>query len=284
MLLVTGATGKVGTALVEQLQAQAMPFRALAHSPASYDRLKAQQIHAVLVPDVQTADLAAAFEGVDQLFLLTPTSLDQAAIEGALVDAAKQAGVRHIVKQSALGADDASVSIFGPHRESEEYLKQSGVGYTILRPNLFMQNLGTIDVATIKQQNAIFNSAGDGLISQIDVRDIAAVAIAAFTNPKHASKIYDLTGPEALPYSEVAQKLTTALVRTVQYVALNDNDYQHALVSAGLPDWYATGLSELYRFYRDGEAAAVTNTVEEVTGQPPRRLDGYLAENRALFG
>src|SRR4051794_37306951 len=106
MFLVTGATGQVGTALVAELRQQRLPFRALAHTPASYDRLIAQQVAAVMADDTQPVQLLAAFDDVDRLFLLTPSSPEQAAIERRLVDAAGRAGVQQIVYLSALGAGD----------------------------------------------------------------------------------------------------------------------------------------------------------------------------------
>lgn len=284
MILVTGATGKVGSALVEQLQAQQIPFRALAHTSASYDRLNKQQVHAVLVPEPNSTNVAAAFDDVDKLFLLTPSSPNQAATERTFVDAARYANVQHVVKLSVLGADAAAISLAQFHHESEQYIQQSGIGYTFLRPNSFMQNVGTIDAPLIKEHSAIFNSAGEGKVSFIDARDIAAVAIAAFSDERHNGQAYDLTGPEALTYSEVTQKLTALLDRSINYVALSDDDYRAALLAAGLPDWYANGLTELYQSYRAGEGAAVTNLVEQLTGRPARTFDAYLADHRALFG
>ena len=282
MILVTGATGKIGSALVEQLQAQGTPFRALVSSDASYERLTAQGIETVQA-DVQDADLTPAFAGIDCLFLLTPSRPDQADIERRMVDAARQAGVRHVVKQSALGADDPDVSLFSAHLEVEGYIRASGLSYTFLRPNLFMQNLGAVDAPLVKQQHAIFNSAGDGKVSFIDARDIAAVALAALQDDQHSGQTFELTGPEALSYGDAADKLTALLRHRVNYVPLDDDAYRGALESAGLSAWYAGGLSDLYRFYREGKAAIVTDTVEQVTGRVARMLDAYLTKHRAVF-
>lgn len=283
MILVTGATGKIGTALVAQLQAQHIPFRALAHTAASHKLLTDQHVESVLVPDQQGATLLAAFERIDRLFLLTPSSSDQLLVERRLVDAAQEAGIKQIVKLSVFGVEDQSVSIFHSHRESEHYIRQSGVSYTFLRPNLFMQNLGTTDAALIKQQNAIFNSAGSGVVSFIDTRDIAAVALAVLQDERHRNQTYDLTGQEAISYGDVARKLTNLLDRSIGYIALDDDAYHAALVSAGLPDWYADGLTELYAFYRAGKGAAVTDLVERITGTPARTIDTYLADYRTVF-
>lgn len=283
MILVTGATGKVGTALVEQLQARGTPFRALAHTEASYRRLTARGVEAVRGSANDGPGLAAAFSGVERLFLLTPSSPDQAEVERAYVDAARRAGVRHIVKQSVLGADDPAVSLVEAHRESERHIRASGLDYTFLQPNVFMQNLGETDAAPIREQSAIFNSAGDGVMSFIDARDIAAVATAALSGEGHEGRTYELTGPEALSYGEVAGKLASLLGRPVRYVPLGDEAFREALLAAGLSAWYAGGLTELYRFYRDGKGAVVTDAVERVTGQAPGTVDAYLADHRAAF-
>lgn len=215
------------TALVAQLQAQRIPFRALAHSAPSHTRLVDQQVESVFVPDHQGAPLLAAFADVDRLFLLTPSSTDQALVERRFVDVAREVGVKQIVKLSVFGAEDRSVSIFQPHRESEHSIRQTGIGYSFLRPNLFMQNLGTTDATLIKQQNTIFNSAADGVVSFIDTHDIAAVAVAVLQNEQHLGQTYDLTGKEAISYDDVAQKLTTLLGRRIAYVALDDAAYHH---------------------------------------------------------
>lgn len=283
MILLTGATGKIGRALVATLQAQQIPFRALAHTTTSYERLKGQQIDTVLAPDLSHKEATAAFKGIDRLFLLTPNSPDQAATECGVVDVAKQAGVQHIVKLSVFGVDDPAVSLFQAHRDSEKYIQQAGVGYTFLRPNLFMQNVGTTDAALIKQQNSIFNSAGSGVVSFIDTCDIAAVAVAVLRGDQHYGQTYNLTGPEALSYSEIAQKLTTLLDRSIQYVALSDDAYQEALLSAGVPGWFAEGLVGLYQFYRAGKGAAVTDLVERIKGTPARSFKTYFADHRTLF-
>jgi uncharacterized protein YbjT (DUF2867 family) len=283
MILVTGATGNVGTALVAQLQTHRLPFRALAHTPASLERLRARHVAAVLADDTQRIDLVEAFDDVDRFFLLTPSSPDQAAIEQRLVDAARHAGVRHIVKLSVLAAGDRDVSLLQPHFESEQYIRQSGMSYTFLRPNMFTQNLVRVDAPLIKQQRAIFNGAGDGAVSFVDVHDIAAVALEALRDERHIGHIYDLTGPAALFYADVARKLTALLDQPVQYIPLSDDAYRAALLSAGLPNWYADGLTELFRFYRMGNGAVVTDAVERITGRPARTVDAYLVEHRTLF-
>ncbi len=283
MILIIGATGKVGTHLVTQLQAQQRPFRALAHSAASSERLVAQGVDTWRVDTLQQADMEAAFAGIDQVFLLTPSAPDQASVEHTYIDSARSVGVQQIVKLSVFGVDAPTVSLFRPHREVEQYLRQTDIGYTILRPSLFMQNLVTTDAATVQRDDAIYNGAGDGAINFIDTADIAAVALAVLGEPRHMGKTYELTGPTARTYLDVAMELSEHLNRSITYVPLDDDAFLAALHTAGLPAWYATALVDLYRFYREGNSERVTTTVEQITGQSARTIEHYLAENIAAF-
>src|SRR5579859_61861 len=285
MILLIGATGQaqVGAALVAQLQARKLPFRVLAHTPASFDRLTKEGIEAILADDTHPGQLAAAFQDIDRFFLLTPGSPDQPTLERRLVDAARQAGVRHVVKLSVLGAGDPDVSLLRSHSASEQLIRQSGLDYTFLRPNAFLQNLGTREVARIKQYSSFANANGDGVVSLIDTRDIAAVAATALSSDRSIGQTYELTGPEALSYTQIARTFTALLGRPITDLALSDDAYQSALLSAGLPAWRAEGLSALSRFYRAGKGAVVTDAVEQITGQPARTLDTYLADHHALF-
>lgn len=283
MILVTGATGKVGSALVQQLQAAGLPFRALAHSAASLERLRARRIDAAPVDATRPEELVDALRGARRLFLLTPSGPEQAASEARYVDAARRADVGHIVKLSTYRAEDPSIAFFQHHRASEQYIRASGVPYTFLRPNMFMQHLGAADAPMIRGQSAIINSAGEGQVSFVDVADIAAVAVAALRDDSHQGQVHVLTGRERLTYGEVAARLGALLGREVRYVALADDAYAAALRAAGLSDWYAEGLPELNRYFRDGKGGEITNTVERITGRPARTIDDYLAESRETF-
>jgi len=288
MIIVIGATGQTGAALVAGLRARGLRFKALAHSQDSYERLKAEKIEAVLADEAQAGSLTVAMDGAERMFLLTPSTPGQAEVEARLVEAAKQAGVRHVVKQSVLGVDDVtgsfpSVSLLKGHGDSEKFIRQSGIGYTFLRPNAFMQNLGNMSAAQIKTQSLIANSVGEGRVSYIDMRDIAAVAVEALSDDKHIGQVYELTGPQSLTYAEIAKMLTKVVNRTVSYKPMSDEDYRAALLGAGLPAARAEGLSALYRSYREGKAAQVTDVIERVTGQPARCFEDYLAENKARF-
>jgi uncharacterized protein YbjT (DUF2867 family) len=192
------------------------------------------------------------------------------------------------VRSSILGADrETGAEFITAHTASDRYLEGSGLPHVILRPNLFLQNIPESTIPAIDTSGKFYVNAGQARISMVDTRDVAAVAAAALTEDRHAGAHYDLTGPQALSYSDVTAKLASALGRQVSYVSAPDEAVRQALLGAGLNQWFAGALVGLYQDYRmsgtDGYAAQVTDTVQRVTGRPPRSLDrllGELARNR----
>ncbi|MBV8051287.1 MAG: NmrA family NAD(P)-binding protein, partial [Acidobacteriaceae bacterium] len=218
---------------------------------------------------------------VERVFLVGPPTAQLPELERQAVDVIKQSGVKQIVKLSAMGGREA---IFPrQHAESEDSIRACGVSYTFLRPNGFMQNFVNYNAGTINSQNAFYGSQGEGGVSHIDIRDIAAVAVKTLIEDGHAGKVYTLTGPEALSNSEVARILSEVLGREVRYVDLPPAQFRQALVSAGVPDWSADALLDLQRLYREGKAAAVTNDVEQILGRKPIRFSEFARDYRHAF-
>jgi len=255
MNLIFGSSGTVGSEVVRQLEAAGAPFR----------RANRQ------APD---------YAGVDTVFLLSPSD---AAAELKILEDAKRAGVRRIVKLSVIGAAEESFSFAKLHRGVEKAIEQSGLDWTFLRPNGFMQNLVNYDGPTIRSQGAIYSSAADGRISHVDVRDIAAVAVAALTQPGHEKKAYTLTGPEALTYDQIAAKIGAAAGRDVKHVALTPEQHKGGMLGAGVPEPYADALLDLNRAYRENLLSGVSSAVKDVTGRDPISFDQFAADNAAAF-
>ena len=278
MICITGAGGTLGSEILAQLQATAAPPRAAFNSPAKAEAARARGIEAVVVDYADPAGMAAAFDGCERLFLLGPNVVDQTRLETSAVMAARQAGVKHIVKQSVLGAATLDYSLARVHRPVEQAIEASGMAWTFLRPNSFMQNVMTFMAPTIRAESAFFSASGDGRISHIDVRDIAAVAVQALTGSGHEGRAYELTGPESLSYNEVAQALSDALGRPVAHVDLPPEALREAMLAEGLPELIANRLLDLERLFREGDASRVTDEVRRVTGQEPRRYADYLRE------
>jgi uncharacterized protein YbjT (DUF2867 family) len=196
---------------------------------------------------------------------------------------AKRAGVKHIIKLSQWAADkDSPVRFLRYHAAVENRIKESGIGYTFLRPNLFMQGLLAFREPIVKQ-GKFFAAAGDAKISAVDVRDIAAVAVVALTEDGHEGKTYDLTGPEALTHGEMAAKLSKAVGQDIQYVDVPEEAMMEALLNVGLPRWQVVGLNEDYAHYRRGEAPTIATGVQDATGVRPHSFDHFARDYAPAF-
>jgi uncharacterized protein YbjT (DUF2867 family) len=279
MILVTGSTGKIGQQLVSALQQAGVSFRALARSDASAKELAARGVATVRGDLSDSASFHAALRGVERLFLLS-AGADPHAAEADPIAAAKAAGVKHVVKLSALGADaDATNSFLRGHARSERALEASGLAWTFVRPTFFMQNWVLYNAPGIRAGQPVYTNAGDARLAWVDTRDIAAVA----ATDEHQGRIYDLTGPQAFSYAEVGQQLGALLGRKVEHIAVSDHAAFAAMRGMGMPTDYAFALTTLNQAARRGLGAATTGTVELVTGRPARDLNAFLREHVEQF-
>ena len=277
MILITGASGTVGSEVAKQLETAGVPFRAAFHSAN-----KARGANAVVLDYNDPESLRSAMQGVEKLFLVA-NGANQVEMETNAVEAAKASGVKHIVKLSVIAADSESYSFAKVHRAAEKVIEASGIAWTHLRPNGFMQNLHNYMIGTIQDHGAFYGSIGDTKIAHVDVRDIGAVAAKVLTEAGHESKAYTLTGPEGLTYDAIAAKLSTAAGREIRYVAVTDEDMKNALTGSGAPEPYADAFVDLQRFYRTGVAANATDDVRRVTGREPHTFDDYARDHAHYF-
>lgn len=227
------------------------------------------------------ATLAPALAGVGGLLLMAPPlDPDAAAKLGPAVARAKEAGVEHIVFISAFGVNHSEQA---PLRIIEHRVMDSGIPYTILRPNFFMENFSQGFLAgTIKGQNGIFLAAGDGKTSFISVRDVAAAALAAFRKPLTGQE-FDLTGPEALDHSQAAAIISEVSGRPVAYHPLTEEQMVEGARAAGVPEAAIGYITVLYGVVRAGYAAAVTPDFERVAGRRPTTFREFAQANAAAW-
>jgi uncharacterized protein YbjT (DUF2867 family) len=283
MILITSAPGNNANAVIRELTAAGVRVRALLRNPNSAGEIKGPLVEVAIGDFLNPASLDAALQGVEKAFLIPPTNPRSVEMQANFIRAAKRAGIRHVVKLSVAGADvNSPVRVARWHAEGEKELEASGIPFTHIRPNAFMQNLLGL-APTIMAQGEFYQPAADGKVSHIDLRDIAAVAAKALTENGHQGKTYVITGPEALSYDEVASKLSTALGRPVKYVNVSPEDFKKSLLGWGIPESVADGLNELYAAIRAGYCAFVTNTVEEVTKRKPISLDHFVRDFAAAF-
>ncbi len=281
MICVTGASGTVSSEVIRQLESSKAPFRGAYFSNNKAEAARARGIEAVIIDYNRPETLRAAFQGCDKLFLLGPNALNQSELERNAVEAAKAAGVRHVVKQSVIGADEEAFSLALVHRPVEKAIESSGLAWTFLRPNSFMQNAVTFLGKTIRAEAAFYSASGQAKISHVDVRDIAAVAVKALTEPTHAGKAYTLAGPEALTYDELANELSKALGRPISHINLPPSDLKQGMLAEGMPEEIADWMLDLERYYREDQASRITNDIKQVTGREPRRFAEYVRETAA---
>ena len=279
MILITGASGNVGREVLRQI-AQTGEKITAAYQDASRANVPAG-VARVTLDYNQPETVRSALKGVDHVFLVGPPTADLPALEGKAIDIIKESDVEHVVKLSAMGGRDSTFP--REHAESEDYIRSSGVPYTFLRPNGFMQNLVNNNSQTIRTQNAFFGSEGDGKVSQIDIRDIAAVAVKMLTEPGHMGKTYTLTGPEALSNAQIADLLTKTLGREIRYVNLSPEQLKPAMLSAGVPEWTTDAILDLQRLYREGKAATATDDVERILGRKPTSYADFLKDYKSAF-
>ena len=281
MILITGATGTVGSELVKQLVEARQKVRVLVRNPAK--ALKFGNAVEVVKGDLSKPEtLGAAFVGVDKAFVLS-AGPDLATLEGNAYDAAKRAGAKHIVKLSAFGIE-TGIMDGAPgmewHGESEKRLRALGTAWTILRPGPFASNV--INFWGIRQRGGLFLPTGNGKDPHIDPRDIAAVAVKVLTTPGHEGKIYELTGPELLSYAEVVQKIADVIGKPLKFVDVPEAAWRQEMQSAGFPPPMVDTILVYFASVKAGRWY-VTSTVAELLGRPARTFEQWAKDHAAVL-
>ena len=279
MILITGASGNVGQEVLAKIAKMGRPIRA-AYQSAAKAALAPAGVETVILDYNRAETVRAALRNVERVFLVGPVTPELPELERKATDEIKRSGVRQIVKLSAMGGQAATFP--RQHEESENYIRASGVAYTFLRPNGFMQNMVNYNGETIRSQNAFYGTQGGGEVSHIDLRDIAAVAVRVLTEDGHAGKVYTLTGPEALTNSRIAGILSSALGREIKYVDLPPEQMKQALLAA-MPEWNAKALLDLNELYRLGGASAVIGDVEQILGRKATTFEQFARDYSSSF-
>ena len=293
-ILVTGATGTVGSEVVKQLALSSSSIdkkiiRAGVHSLNKVDKLKQYKLVEIVNMDYYKSEtITTALQNIDKLFWLTPLTLNTTQISSNLVKEAQKTDIKHIVKLSVMGADfETATTIARLHRQEEKIIVESGIPYTFLRPVGFMQNFINFFGQTIKNQNAFYLPAGDGKVSFVDVRDIAAVAVKTLVandnDNQHIGKAYGITGDELLTYKQAAEILSKEVGKKINYVHISDEDARKAMNGIGMEDWLIDGMMELYSIIKDGHAEQITNTVEQILGKKPGSFSQFAKEYAEFF-
>jgi uncharacterized protein YbjT (DUF2867 family) len=282
-ILVTGATGNVGSHLVRNLRATDVSVRAFVRDPAKARGLFGDDVDLAVGDYGNPHSVRASFDGVDRVFLLTPNHPRQVEYERNVIDAAVAAGVRRIVKLSTITADPDSEGRFAAWQgEAEALLKASGLPAVILRSSYHMTNV-LFFTESIKAAGKIFAPIDDAKIAMIDRRDLAAVAALVLSEDGHDGRTYVLTGPETITYRDVAAQLSQTIGKPVEFVDVPDEAALAAALQAGAPEWLAYGVAEVHRELRRGVAAQTTDVVRVLTGREPYSFADFARDTAATF-
>ena len=281
-VLVVGGRSKIGSALIGELVARGEAVRALVRSREGAGSFP-HPVEAVPGDLADRDSLRSALHGADRLFLLCGPTEQEVELNVNAIEVAKEAGVRLLVRSSILGSDPESGATFiRDHGVCDARLRESGIPHAVVRPNMFMQNVPENTIPSIEPDGSFYTNAGDARISMVDTRDVGAIAAILLTEAGHDGDAYDITGPEALSYDDVAEKLSDLMGRQIKHSGAPDEAVAGALAGFGLDDWLVGSLVELFADYRrsgiDGYAARVTDTAERLMRRPARTLDQLLAE------
>jgi uncharacterized protein YbjT (DUF2867 family) len=280
MILITGASGNVGAEVLRQTLKTGAKVRAAFQSPDKASTAPSG-VEIAIMDYNQPETVRQALTGVDRIFLVAPVVPNIPDLENNVVTEARKAGIRHIVKFSAIGGRD---SIFPRlHTESEDRIKASGIPYTFLRANGFMQNLVIYNLGTINAQNAFYGSQGDSAVSYVDLRDVGAIAARVLTDPGHEGQAYEITGPAALTNHQMAEILSDDIGRTIKYVDLPPDQLAQGMRAAGIPEFNIKGILDLNAFYAAGKAQHISDDFEKVLKRKPTSFEQFSRDHRNVF-
>jgi uncharacterized protein YbjT (DUF2867 family) len=281
-VLVTGATGSVGSAVVRELRERGVEVRAFVRD---INRAKAMlgDVECVAGDYGDPASIRQAISGVDRVFLCSRNDPRQVEHETNVIDAAASAGVGRLVKVGAQGAKVGSPQAFwDAHGRIERHLELVGVPAVVLHPSSYTSNL-LASAETIKHLGKLFAPAGDAKVTLIDPRDVATAAAVVLTEDGHDGRTYVLTGPEAVTYEQAAACVSAAIGKPVDYVDVPDAMARDGMLQAGVPPWLAEQLVILWQQLRHGALAETTDVVRVLTGREPRSVTDFVRDHAGAF-
>src|SRR5713101_6509987 len=239
MILITGASGSVGKAVLQEASRKQSKFRAMFRSKQEAAKAPAG-CETVLGDYSDKQSLRNALEGVTSIYVVCSPIPQLVELEGTVLGVCKESGVEHVVLNSALGAGDFPKSFPSWHRKVEDKLKAAGMSYTILRPNGFLQDVVAFNAPSIRAEGAFYAAMGDAKVSYLDIGDIAVVAVKALQGGAHSGKTYELNGPEAISNQELAKRISRVSGRTVNYVDIPESAQRESMLGLGMPEWQVT--------------------------------------------
>jgi uncharacterized protein YbjT (DUF2867 family) len=282
MILITGASGSVGKTVLQEAIRKESKVRAMYRSKEEAAKAPSG-CEAALADYSDKQSLRKALNGVTSVYVVCSPIPQLVELESNMVEACKESGVKHVVLNSALGAGDYGKSFPSWHRKVEDKLKATGMSYTILRPNGFLQNIVAFNAPSIRTRGAFYAAMGDAKVSYLDVGDIAVVAVKVLQGGAHAGKTYELNGPEAISNQELAARISKVSGRTVTFVDIPESALREAMLGMSMPEWQVTALLDLQQYYKQGGGAKTDGLLKALIEREPVTLDQYLMANAREF-
>ncbi|WP_299216167.1 SDR family oxidoreductase [uncultured Aquimarina sp.] len=286
-IFLTGATGNTGSQVVNQLVKTNSQVTTLVQESSSETQINKFEDYGftvvkgdVLKSDTYENELSKA----DVALLHVGNSENQLDIEKSYIDTAKKSGLKHLVKFSAFRADENSPSeILAVHGKSENYIKNSSIPYTMVRPNFFMQNI-LMQADAIKTQNTFYLPLANTKVATIDTRDVATFLSTVLTEKDHENKTFEISGPEVISFHEMAKTLSEVLGRTISFTPVSFEAFEASLKSLGLNDWSVNAFSGLNQYVENQDAMAYkTDDFETITGKKPATFRQFIEDHKDFF-
>lgn len=278
-ILVTGATGNVGSCLVPLLASRSdCAVTAMTRDPEKGAKLFSPEIQVVGGSFEDDASLTVALQGIDTVILMGPPNPDCVMQNRAVIEAARLSGVDKVVRISAIkAAEDGRTENTRLHGECDTLLQKSGLTFTILRPNYFMQNI-MMSLDSINADNCFYAGMGDGRLAMIDTRDVAESAAAAALSDQFNDEILEISGPQSVSFNDVAAVLSEVSDRHISYIAVSPGDLKASILQMGFGEWMANLLCEYSEAYGEGWGDLVTDNVQQLSGHPARSFKQFATE------
>jgi uncharacterized protein YbjT (DUF2867 family) len=282
-ILVTAATGNIGSLVVKELLARGETPRVLVRTSDKAGTLKEAGVEIAVGDFDKPETLREALHGIEKVFFLLNVPKRHSELTNNFIEAARQARIKLIVNLSMLGAEkDSAIGFARTAWQVEQQLNESGIPVTQLEPNLFMQNYFR-NAASIANQGAFYLPMRDGKVATVDIRDIASVAAGILTGTGHEGQTYMITGPESLNYNQTASIISKVLDKEVKYVDVPFEAAKDGMLKAGLPEDYVNDLIELYRLFGTGYGAEVTDVVSKIGQKQPITFEQFVKDNISVF-
>ena len=283
MILLTGATGRVGRAAASALLNAGLSFRVLVRDPAKLT-LTDSRIEVVTGDLGEAQSVQRALEGIERALIVMGNHPDQAVIERQFATLAREAGVAHVVKISSMEASaDASAVLPRNHYETEQHIAASGMDWTFLRPNFYMQNM-LMYAESIKSTGSFALPLGAAVTAMVDTQDVGDVAAAVLSGDGHAGQIYELTGPDLMTFHDVARRLGGVIGQSVCYREQAPEEFRATLERFISSRWQLDAVCELFAEIAAGSLAYRTETVRDLLGRAPTTIESFAQRFSAVFG